>query len=150
MPNWRLIIEIICQSNADYQRSKINNSAFKCPFVAIANVKLRWIQGYNIENAQDWRIYNESRFEAIENAQDCTLLKNHVQQRHILIHLEFTGTRRNAQGCTGAHESARGKRIISDKGHRKRLINEQTNTQLPFAVVVSDVLFFVLLLWIQF
>ena len=38
------------------------NRAFKWPFVAISNVQLRWILCYNIENAQDWKIY-KSAFE---------------------------------------------------------------------------------------
>ena len=53
MPNWRLLIEVIWYSNPNSWTYKINNRAFKCPFVAIANVRLRSIRGYNIENAQD-------------------------------------------------------------------------------------------------
>ena len=61
----------------------IYNRAFKCPFVAIANVRLRSIWGYNIENARDWRIYNKGRFKAIAKT-------NNIQQTPIRMHIEHT------------------------------------------------------------
>ena len=54
MPNWRLMVEIIWYSNAYLYTYNINNTAFKCPFLAISNVRLRLIQGYKIETGQDW------------------------------------------------------------------------------------------------
>ena len=89
MPNWRLMIEIIWNSKADFQTYKINNRAFKCPFVGIAIVRLRSIRGYKIENAQDLRICNKGRFKEIAKA-------NNVQQRPIRMHREHTGTQSNA------------------------------------------------------
>ena len=47
-----------------------NNRASKCQFVAVSNIGIRSIQGYNIENTRDWRIYNKCQFKAIPNAQD--------------------------------------------------------------------------------
>ena len=58
---------------------KINNMAFKCPFVAISNARLRLILGYNIENEQDWQIYNKGQFEAIAKT-------NNVWQKPIWMH----------------------------------------------------------------
>ena len=67
MTNWRLMIEIIWNSNADLYIYKINNRIFKCPFVAISNFPLMLIQCYNIENEQCWKIYNKVQFEATVN-----------------------------------------------------------------------------------
>ena len=53
MQNWRLMIEIIWYSNADFYTYNIYNRAFKCLFVAIANVRKILIRGYNIENSWD-------------------------------------------------------------------------------------------------
>ena len=53
------MIEIICNSNANLYTYNINNREFKCPFVAIYNIRIRSIVGYNIENAQDWKIYDK-------------------------------------------------------------------------------------------
>ena len=41
MPSWRLMIEILWYSNADLYAYNKNNRAFKCLFVAIADVRLR-------------------------------------------------------------------------------------------------------------
>ena len=66
------------------------------------------------------------------------------------MHREITGMHRNARELTGAHGIAQERRIISDKGHNKRPINSRTSTHLSFAVVVTNVLFFVMLLRILF
>ena len=70
--------------------------AFKCPFVAIFNVRIKLIQGYNIENAQDWKIYNKGRFKAIAKT-------NNFKQRPIFIHIEHMVTHSNDREHTGAH-----------------------------------------------
>ena len=66
------MIEIIWRSNADYLTYKMNHREFKCPFVDIANGQLRWIQGYNIDNARDRQICNKVQFEDIANSHNCT------------------------------------------------------------------------------
>ena len=62
------------------------------------------------------------------------------------MHRERKGTHRNAQVHTEVHGSEWESCIMSNKLHRKRPINARMSTQLPSAVVVSAVLFFVLLL----
>ena len=47
MTIWGLMIEIIWYSSTDLQNYNRNNGAFKCIFLAMANVRLRSIQGYN-------------------------------------------------------------------------------------------------------
>ena len=96
MPNWRLMIEIIWHSNANKKTYNINNRAFTCPFLAIANIRLRQITGYNIDNARYWQIYNKGQFETIVKT-------NNPQQRPIQMYKEHTGTHRNAQERIGAH-----------------------------------------------
>ena len=79
---------------------KLNDRSFKRPFVAISNVQLRLIIGFNIENAQDWRIYNKGQFEAIAKT-------NNFQQKPIRMHREHMVTYSNVQKCTRIHGSAR-------------------------------------------
>ena len=74
MPNWRPMIEIICHSNSNQQTYYINNRAFKGLVVALANFRLRLIQGHKIENARYWQIYNKVGLQAIANAQNCNLI----------------------------------------------------------------------------
>ena len=59
MPNWILMIEIIWHSNIDEQTYKNNNRGLKCRFVDTSNTRLWSIQGYNIDNAWAWKIYNK-------------------------------------------------------------------------------------------
>ena len=66
------------------------------------------------------------------------------------MHREHTVTHRNYCEHTGAHMSARERRIFSDKGHTEQPTNARTSTHLTSAVVVAAVLFFVLLPWILF
>ena len=62
------------------------------------------------------------------------------------MHKERTGTHRNAWERTGVHGSAWERHIMSGKRHHECPINTQTITNLPSAVVVASVLFFVLLM----
>ena len=62
------------------------------------------------------------------------------------MHREHTVTHRNAQERTGSHRIARERRIISDKGHRKCMMNSGTSTHLHSDVVVAYVIFVVMLL----
>ena len=74
--------------------------------MAIANDQLNFIRGYNIENAQDWRIYNKGQFEA-------TAKTNNVQQMPIRMHIEQSGTHSNAWERKGAQVRARERRYNS-------------------------------------
>ena len=150
MTNWILIIEIIWHSNANYYTYKINNRELKCPFVSISNVPLIWILDFNIENRQDCQICNKGQFEARANAQDCALLTNNAQQRPIWIHRKRTGTHMNAQKHTGVRGVTQEGRIMTNKVHHKRPINSRTSIYLPYAVVVADTIFFMMLLRILF
>ena len=87
---------------------KINNRVFKDPFLAIANVQLRLIRGYKIENARYFWIYNKGKFEAIAK-------KNNVHHTPIRIRREHMGTHRNTRERTGAHRSARERRYNVQK-----------------------------------
>ena len=58
---------------------QINYRSFKCPFVYIATGRVRLIRGYNIENAQYWKIYNKGQFDAIAKT-------NNFKQRPIQMH----------------------------------------------------------------
>ena len=73
-------------------------------------------------------------------------LANNYQQKPIQMHRECTGTYKNARERIISYDIARKIRIISDRGHCKRLINAQTSTRLPYDFVVADVISFVLLL----
>ena len=57
------------------------------------------------------------------------------------MHSEHTGMHRNDRELTGVHRSTWEIQIMSDKGHHKLPINERTSTQLPYDVVVTDVIF---------
>ena len=100
MPNWRLMIEIIWHSNADFYTYKNNNRAFKCQFVAIYNVRLRSIWGYNIDKARYWWIYNKFRFKDISNSQNHTWWTNYFRHRPIQMHRQHTGMYRRSQERT--------------------------------------------------
>ena len=136
IPNWILMIEILCHSNANLQTYNRTNRAFKYLFVAIANVRLRSILGYNIENAQDRLIYKKGPFEAIENTLDNMRFMNNINNK---IH-------RNYQERTGAHSSTQERQIISNIGHRERPINSQIRTHSPSDVVADSLIVLVLLL----
>ena len=53
----------------------------------------------------------------------------------------------NAQERLRTHRSARERHIILDKGYCELPINAPTSTHLPYAIVVADVVSFVMLLW---
>ena len=53
---------------------------------------------------------------------------------------------RNAQKRLGMHRKSRKRRIMPDKGHHKRPMKKQMNMNFPYADVVDDVLFLVMLL----
>ena len=129
-----IICQIACNKNAHLNTYKISNRAFKWIFLAIANIQLRYIWGYNIENTRGWKIYNKGWFEAI-------LRINNVQHRPIWIQREHTGTHRNSRELTKVHRSTEERRYNVQKGHRKFPINTQTSTHLPSAVVVAAVIF---------
>ena len=102
--------------------------SFKWLFIAISNVQIRLIQGYNklmittrrfshsiltgradvqqrtiyaIENARDWKISNKGRSNSIANAHDCTGLMNNVRKRPIQVHNKHTVTHRGTREHTG-------------------------------------------------
>ena len=62
------------------------------------------------------------------------------------MHISRTGMHRSAQERTGAHGSAQERHIKSKKVHHERPINTQIITNLPSDAVVSDVIFFVVLM----
>ena len=118
------------------------NRVFKCRFVAIFNVRLKFVWCYDSENARYWWIHNKVQFEDILNAKDRARFPNNVQQRPIWMHTERKGTHRNGRKHIGSLEITQRRHIMSNKCHVECPIHARTITHLPSCVFFAVVLFF--------
>ena len=81
-------------------RSKIRRNNIK--LTGPVNFQQRPI--WAIENAQDWKISDESQFGAIVNSHKCMVLTDNFRQRTIEMNKKNMGAHGNAREHTGVQE----------------------------------------------